>query len=203
MSSLKRWLNQREEGLWDRFKRCEVTEMEDILLSSPIGLMEKLDFSYEKIKELKSLVSSKIVTNCSKGTALDLYLTENRQEGEKHSSLFRNSSKFFSTGEKNLDYSLRGGVRAGSIIEICGPPSVGKTQLCLGICATVILREAENSNGVLYFDTELKFDVKRLHEILVSMINGSEHEIELDMLLSRIQVSIILYVYVFSLNPHV
>jgi nucleoside-triphosphatase THEP1 len=72
------------------------------------------------------------------------------------------------------------------ISEICGPPGVGKTQICLSACASVLLAAEnqpvsvegvcsdESNDGstrmphIVYFDTELKFDAKRLSQILAN-----------------------------------
>ena len=52
---------------------------------------------------------------------------------------------------------------------LIGPPGIGKTQFCLKCCSQAILNERFSSrlaNGVVYFDTELKFDANRLLEIV-------------------------------------
>lgn len=55
-----------------------------------------------------------------------------------------------STGIMGLDIALGvGGIKKGSIVEIYGPESVGKTTLALQLC-----RQYQKEKPVLYIDTE-------------------------------------------------
>ncbi|XP_073471261.1 DNA repair protein RAD51 homolog 3 isoform X1 [Aquarana catesbeiana] len=66
-----------------------------------------------------------------------------------------------------LDEILGGGVPLGKITEICGPPGVGKTQLCMQLAVDVQIPECFGGNDgeTVYFDTESSFRVERLVEI--------------------------------------
>jgi RAD51-like protein 1 len=74
------------------------------------------------------------------------------------------------TGLPLLDTNLRGGLPIGQITELVGEAGVGKTQFCLTLTARVVTKLGY---GVLYIDTEGKFSVHRLMEI-VSELDGNE-----------------------------
>ena len=72
---------------------------------------------------------------------------------ESHSSLF------FSTGSKNVDQLLQGGIETGHLYEFVGPAASGKTQLCHAIASSCCKQENENqtNNSVLWIDSEHAF----------------------------------------------
>ena len=72
-----------------------------------------------------------------------------------------------STGSKNFDFLLGGGIETKSITEVCGEYGTGKTQLCHTACVTV---QQDYSNGglkgnALYVDTENTFRPERIETI--------------------------------------
>ena len=62
---------------------------------------------------------------------------------------------FVSTGSKELDKLLQGGIETGSITELFGEFRTGKTQLCHTLCVTCQMPlEACGAEGkALYIDT--------------------------------------------------
>lgn len=74
---------------------------------------------------------------------------------------------FVSTGSKELDKLLQGGIETGSITELFGEFRTGKTQLCHTLCVTCQLSvEQGGAEGkALYIDTEGTFRPKRLRSI--------------------------------------
>ena len=66
-------------------------------------------------------------------------------------------------------YPPPGGLSRGSLTEVVGPAGVGKSQLCLTMCACAGLPEAlgglGEGTGVLFLDTEQKFSPHRVQEI--------------------------------------
>ncbi|HXX96926.1 MAG TPA: hypothetical protein VEL11_07405 [Candidatus Bathyarchaeia archaeon] len=52
-----------------------------------------------------------------------------------------------STGSRNMDYLLGGGVETKAVTEFFGAPNSGKTQLCHTMCA--MLPQDESDGGVL------------------------------------------------------
>jgi len=66
----------------------------------------------------------------------------------------------FPTGCKSLDNLLDGGIEAGVITQVYGPPGSGKTQLCNTLCVLL----PSNYNAI-YIDTEGSFRPERIKEI--------------------------------------
>jgi DNA repair protein RadA len=71
------------------------------------------------------------------------------------------------TGSKNFDYLLGGGIETKSITEVCGEYGTGKTQLCHTACVMV---QQDYSHGglkgnALYVDTENTFRPERIESI--------------------------------------
>ena len=79
----------------------------------------------------------------------------------------RESLIVLTTGSKELDKILNGGMETGSITEIYGEFRAGKTQLCHTLCVTCQLPiEMGGGEGkALYIDTEGTFRPERLMQI--------------------------------------
>lgn len=71
------------------------------------------------------------------------------------------------TGSKELDDLLRGGIETGSITEIFGEFRTGKTQICHTLCVTtqLPLEQGGAEGKAMYIDTEGTFRPERLVEI--------------------------------------
>merc|ERR1712025_1037575 len=69
-----------------------------------------------------------------------------------------------STGSKELDKLLQGGIETGSITEMFGEFRTGKTQLCHQLCVTCQLPvDCGGAEGkAMYIDTEGTFRPERL-----------------------------------------
>ena len=81
------------------------------------------------------------------------------------------------TGGKELDGLLKGGIETGSITEIFGEFRTGKTQLCHTLCVTCQLpMEQGGAEGkAMYIDTEGTFRPERLIEIAEKYgLNGQD-----------------------------
>ncbi|KAM4045943.1 DNA repair protein RAD51 homolog 3 isoform 2-T2 [Anomaloglossus baeobatrachus] len=66
-----------------------------------------------------------------------------------------------------LDDILGGGVPLTKVTEICGPPGIGKTQLCMQLAVDVQIPECFGGvdGETVYIDTENSFIVERLVDI--------------------------------------
>lgn len=84
-----------------------------------------------------------------------------------------------STGSKELDSLLGGGVETGSITEVFGEFRTGKTQLCHTLAVTTQLqRDAGGGEGtVLVVDTEGSFRVERCAEIAEKRFDLDVHAV--------------------------
>jgi DNA repair protein RadA len=71
------------------------------------------------------------------------------------------------TGSRNLDGLLKGGVETQAITELWGEYGSGKTQLCHTLCVTCQLPVDQGGLGgnALYIDTESTFRPERLYQI--------------------------------------
>eukprot|EP00808_Paulinella_micropora_P025294 g2665.t1 len=84
------------------------------------------------------------------------------------------------TGSKELDRLLEGGIETGSITEIFGEFRTGKTQLCHTLCVTcqLGLEQGGGEGKAMYIDTEGTFRPKRL--VSISQKFGLEPQAVLD-----------------------
>ncbi|XP_077338356.1 DNA repair protein RAD51 homolog 3 isoform X3 [Lithobates pipiens] len=111
-----------------------------------------------------------------------------------------------------LDEILGGGVPLGKITEICGPPGVGKTQLCMQLAVDVQIPECFGGNDgeTVYFDTESSFRVERLVEIAnacvlhCSLITQAHQEEGHSLAMQRFTANNILsQIYYFSCQDYI
>ena len=72
-----------------------------------------------------------------------------------------------STGSKNFDKLLGGGIETNAITEVYGEFGTGKTQLCHTACVMVQLDHSDGGleGGALYIDTENTFRPERIDAI--------------------------------------
>ena len=79
----------------------------------------------------------------------------------------RSSIERLSTGSRNIDDILCGGIETKAVTEFYGAPSSGKTQLCHTMCT--ILPQDKSKEGIcgksIYIDTEGTFRPERIESI--------------------------------------
>jgi DNA repair protein RadA len=97
----------------------------------------------------------------------------------------RKEIKRLTTGSKNFDEILGGGVESRAILELIGEFGVGKTQVCLTLCITAQLpfKSGGLEGRVLYLDAEGTFRPERIVEIT------RNHGLEPDDILKNIIVA--------------
>lgn len=97
----------------------------------------------------------------------------------------RQSIERISTGTRNLDDLLGGGVESQAVTEFYGEYGSGKTQLCHTLCVIVQLSKELGGldAGALYIDTENTFRPERIAGI------ATARELEPDSILERITVA--------------
>lgn len=79
---------------------------------------------------------------------------------ERRKSLVR-----FTTGSKNLDDFLEGGVESQAITELAGEFGSGKSQICHALCITAAKGTRGQINSIIFVDTENTFRPERIHQI--------------------------------------
>ncbi len=89
------------------------------------------------------------------------------QKAADQSERLLQKRKYFTTGSKELDKLLGGGMPTSAIIEINGEYRTGKTQTCLTCAVTSQLPEEKGGLGrpVIYIDTENSFQAAHLQNI--------------------------------------
>jgi DNA repair protein RadA len=79
---------------------------------------------------------------------------------ERRKSLVR-----YTTGSKNLDDFLKGGVESQAITELTGEFGSGKSQICHTLCVTAAANNKRQINSIIFIDTENTFRPERIHQI--------------------------------------
>lgn len=77
----------------------------------------------------------------------------------------KRSSMYLPCGIQSLDGLMNGGIICRTLSEVCGPPGVGKSQFCASVCVQMLMQQPSSLCGILYIDTELKFQPSRIKEI--------------------------------------
>ncbi|KAM6048393.1 DNA repair protein RAD51 homolog 4 isoform 3-T3 [Theristicus caerulescens] len=88
-----------------------------------------------------------------------------------------------------LDQLLDSGLYTGEVTELMGAPGSGKTQVCLGIAASVALGLKQH---VLFLDSTAGFTASRLYQMLRARTEDEEEQLEA---LQRIQVVRVFDIY--------
>ncbi|KAK2525653.1 DNA repair protein RAD51 homolog 4 isoform X2 [Columba livia] len=94
----------------------------------------------------------------------------------------KSSMAILPTGSPSLDKLLDSGLYTGEVTELMGAPGSGKTQVCLGIAASVSLGLKQH---VLFLDSTGGFTASRLYQMLQARTEDEEEQLEA---LQRIQV---------------
>lgn len=149
----------------DRLIMQNIITAQDLLSCPVLALMEIVDMSYVDTVTLLSTVGATLIK------------PQTAQEALIRPLEYPNNCVSSGVFGASTD-DIFGGFVIGTISEICGPPGIGKTQLCLGCCADVLLKQYQldvsattrdaRHGGVVYYDTELKFSPQRLLEIIMS-----------------------------------
>lgn len=155
-----------------------------------ITLKALKDFGIFDARVLSVLTEGEItaIPNISEKTAVALVRAADDnfrgplfQKAADQSERLLKKRKYFTTGSKNLDDLLGGGMPTSAIIEINGEYRTGKTQTCLTCAVTAQLPEEEGGLGrpVIYIDTENSFQAEHIQEI------GKRFDIEPENLLNN------------------
>ncbi len=155
-----------------------------------ITLKALKDFGIFDARVLSVLTEGEItaIPNISEKTAVALVRAADDnfrgplfQKAADQSERLLKKRKYFTTGSKNLDDLLGGGMPTSAIIEINGEYRTGKTQTCLTCAVTAQLPEEQGGLGrpVIYIDTENSFQAEHIQEI------GKRYDIEPENLLNN------------------
>ena len=141
-----------------KLKELGIIDVKALLLYSPIQLSEMLNTAVER--------AERIIINAynllkEKGLIEEDFVTAD------HLLERVKKRKYITTGSKNLDTLLKGGVVTGAVTEFYGEFGSGKTQLCHTLAVNVQLSKEEGGLGknAIYIDTEKTFSPSRIVEI--------------------------------------
>lgn len=81
-------------------------------------------------------------------------------EGAFTSAAGELTNERLTTGSKNIDYLLGGGLELGAITQFYGGPGMGKTHLCHLLCVVL-----PSSFQVVYIDTERTFSERKIESM--------------------------------------
>lgn len=151
-----------DSSVCQRLSVANITTVRELLTSSPLVLMLITGVDMKEVNALIALISEKIASQPQNA----LMAMHSRMQKARH----------LSSGVDLFDKALKGGLLVGSISEICGAPGAGKTQFCLSCTLQAVVSAPQSSStgssgsrtaGVVYIDTELKFDPNRLIQMAI------------------------------------
>ena len=156
-----------QQHLISKLKQAGVCSVLDLAVSVPqelavggegVGGYEGNTISADKetiselvLKAKKALIDS--------GTLIKEFSTAD-QVLERRKALVR-----YTTGSKNLDDFLKGGVESQAITELTGEFGSGKSQICHTLCVTAAANNSSQINSIIFIDTENTFRPERVHQI--------------------------------------
>ncbi|NWT70472.1 RA51D protein, partial [Prunella himalayana] len=100
----------------------------------------------------------------------------------------KSSTAILPTGSPSLDQLLDSGLYTGEVTELMGASGSGKTQVCLGIAASVSLGLKQH---ILFLDSSGGFTASRLYQILQAQTEDEEEQAALQ----RVQVERVFNIY--------
>ena len=135
-----------------QLKEAGYPTVESIAVTPPKEIMEKTSIGFNTI--LKIQQAAREMFSASFKTAQEVY--EQRQ-----------SMKKCTTGSKNLDHILGGGIETHALTELIGEYGTGKTQICLTLSVTAQLPVEKGGldGNVVFIDTEGTFMPERIYQI--------------------------------------
>ncbi|NXA03752.1 RA51D protein, partial [Sapayoa aenigma] len=105
----------------------------------------------------------------------------------------KSSTAILPTGSPSLDQLLDSGLYTGEVTELMGAPGSGKTQVCLGIAASVSLSLKQQ---VVFLDSTAGFTASRLYQMLRAQTEDEEEQASFpELALQRIQVVRVFDIY--------
>lgn len=150
-----------------RLKAAGFRSIKDLLVRGPVDIAEatgmEMDESVELCNKARMMLEELGVIDKSFVTATSLY--ERRKDDQR-----------ISTGAKNFDDLLDGGIETKAVTEVYGEFGTGKTQLCHTLCVMVQQDKSQGglSGKALYIDTENTFRPERI--VSIARARGLDHE---------------------------
>ncbi|XP_077448826.1 DNA repair protein RAD51 homolog 4 isoform X1 [Stigmatopora argus] len=150
-----------DQDLVRRLRDVHVKTVENYVSSDIEDLAKKCSASYQALIAIRRVLLAQHASFPVSGA--DLY------------DELLSSSAILSTGNPDLDALLDSGVYTGEVTELAGGPGSGKTQVCMGLAATVSQHLKQN---VIYVDTTGGLTAGRLQQMLQSQTRSHEQQTE-------------------------
>jgi len=133
----------------------------DLATAGPMDIAEAVDIDVTKAVELNNKARKKLV---------ELKRLEPDFINAADLLVKRKAIERVSTGSKNLDELLGGGVETWAMTEFYGEFGAGKSQVCHTLCVMVQQPKEQGGlgSGAVYIDTEGTFRPERIAEIAIA-----------------------------------
>jgi DNA repair protein RadA len=130
----------------------------DLATAGPMDIAEAVDIDVSKAVELNNKARKKLV---------ELHRLEPDFVNAADLLVKRKAIDRISTGSKNVDELLGGGIETWAMTEFYGEFGSGKSQICHTLCVMVQAPRGEGGlgGGAVYIDTEGTFRPERISEI--------------------------------------
>ncbi|XP_053375428.1 DNA repair protein RAD51 homolog 4-like isoform X2 [Mercenaria mercenaria] len=152
-----------DEEVLEKLKSKNICRITEFICKDPEDIAQLTGVYYKDVVTIRNVILAKY--SCISVNGCDFY------------NSVVESTTILSTGIKSLDNLLDGGLYTGDVTEIAGDIAVGKTQICLNVCAATA---QQRNQTVVYIDTGAAFSASR---VLQMVTDSSSEEI-----LTRIQV---------------
>lgn len=135
-----------------KLKDAGYTTVEALAVTPVRELVENAGLGEETAAQLQQ--RAREILGLSFLTALELF--ERRQKAHR-----------ITTGSRNIDQLLGGGIETQALTEFIGEFGAGKSQICMQLCVMAQLPPEQGGLGgkVLFIDTEGTFSPQRIHNI--------------------------------------
>jgi DNA repair protein RadA len=135
-----------------KLKEAGYTTVEALAVTPIRELVENAGLGEETAAQMQQRARELLGLNFL--TALELF--EKRQKAQR-----------ITTGSKNIDKLLGGGVETQALTEFIGEYGTGKSQICMQLCITAQLPPEQGGLGgrALFIDTEGTFSPERIHSV--------------------------------------
>ena len=159
-----------------KLKDAGIETIFDLATAGPMDIAEAVDIDVSKAVDLNNKARKRLV---------ELNKLEPDFINAADLLAKRKAIDRISTGSKNLDDLLGGGIETWAMTEFYGEFGSGKSQICHTLCVMVQQPKGEGGldSGAVYIDTEGTFRPERIQEIAES------RDLDAEKILSRITVA--------------
>lgn len=152
-----------------RLKEAGFKSIKDLLVRGPVDVAEATGMEMDESVEI-----------CNKARVLLEDLGVIDKSFISATNLYQKKRDRISTGSKNFDDLLGGGLETRAVTEVYGEFGTGKTQLCHTLC--IMVQQARQAGGLagkaIYIDTENTFRPERIVSIAEARGLDSDKSLE-------------------------